>query len=174
MRPFLPPLLAGALAGANIGPIDFESGTLAFLESPVFLFAVLVLAVCAYATERRRVDRPLEIGLALAGGVLGALLCAGAISAAQQQGWIGLIVGAACAALGFFAVARLLARARARAVTSAAPLFAIYADVVALVLAAVAIFAPPLALVALLVFVVLLVRSRSERGRKYEGLRILR
>jgi len=59
-------------------------------------------------------------------------------------------------------------------VTSAAPLIAIYADVVALVLAAVAIFAPPLALVALLVFVVLLVRSRSERGRKYEGLRILR
>ncbi len=173
VRPFLPPLLAGALAGANVG-IDFERGTLDFLESPIFLFAVLVLAVGAYAAERRRVARPLEIGLALAGGVLGALLCAGAISAAQQPGWIGLIVGAACAALGFFAVARLLARARARAATSAAPLFAIYADVVALVLAAVAIFAEPLALVALLVFVVLLVRSRSERGRKYEGLRILR
>ena len=173
VRPFLPVLLAGALAAANVG-IDFERGTFDFLEWPAFLFAVLVLAVGAYAAERGRVGRPLEIGLAVAGGVLGALLCGGAISAAQQQGWIGLLVGAACAALGFFAVARLLARARARATPSAAPLFAIYADVIALVVAAVAIFAPPLALVALVAFVVLVVRSRSERGRKYEGLRILR
>ncbi len=173
MRPFLPVLLAGALAAANVG-IDFERGSFDFLESPAFLFAVLVLAVGAYAAERGRVGRPLEIGLAVAGGVLGALLSAGTISAVQQQGWIGLLVGVACAALGFFAIARLLARARARATPSAAPLFAIYADVIALVLAAVAVFAPPLAVVALVAFVVLLVRSRSERGGKYEGLRILR
>ena len=173
VRPFLPVLLAGALAAANVG-IDFERGTFDFLESPAFLLVVLLLAVGAYAAERGRVGRPLEIGLAVAGGVLGALLCAGAISAAQQQGWVGLLVGVACAALGFFAVARLLARARTRATRSAAPLFAIYADVIALVLAAAAIFTPPLAVVALVAFVVLLVRSRSERGRKYEGLRILR
>ena len=173
MRPFLPALLAGALAGGNIG-IDFERGSFDFLESPAFLFAVLVLAVASYVAERGRVGRPLEIALAVAGGALGALLCAGAISAGGQEGWIGLLIGAACAALGFFAVARLLSRARGRAEGSAASLFAVYGDVVALVLAAVAIFLPPVALLALVAFVVLLVRSRSEHGRKYEGLRVLR
>ena len=166
-------MLAGWLASANIG-IDFARGRLDFLESTGFLLAVLVLAVVAYAAERSRVGRPLEIGLALTSGVLGALLCAGAVSAAQGQSWIGVLVGAACAALGFAAVARLLARARRRAGASAAPLFAVYGDVFALALAAVAIFVPPLAVIALVAFVVLLVRSRTERGQKYEGLRILR
>ena len=173
MRPFLPALLAGALATADVG-IDFARGSFDFLESPVFLFAVLMLAVGAYAMERGRIGRPLEIALAVAGGVLGALLCAGALSAARQEEWLGLLIGAGCAALGFFAVARLLTRARGRAESAAAPLFSVYGDVVALLLAAVAIFLPPLALVLLLAFVVLLVRSRPERGRKYEGLRILR
>lgn len=173
MRPFLPALLAGWLASANVG-IDFARGQLDFLETPAFLVGVLVLAVLAYAAERSRVGRPLEIGLALTGCVLGALLCAGAVSAAQGQSWIGILVGALCAALGFVTVARLLARARARAEASVAPLFAIYGDVIALALAAVAIFVPPLALAALVAFVVLLVRSRSEHGQKYEGLRILR
>jgi hypothetical protein len=173
VRPFLPALLAGALASANVG-IDFARGSLGFLESPIFLFAVLVLAVGAYAAERGRVGRPLEIGLAVAGGVLGALLCAGALSAARQEEWLGLLVGVACAALGFFAVARLLTRARGRAEPSAAPLFSLYGDFAALLLATVAIFVPLFALVLLLAFVVLLVRSRSERGGKYEGLRILR
>lgn len=173
MRPFLPALLAGWLASANVG-IDFARGQLDFLETPAFLVVVLVLAVLAYAAERSRVGRPLEIGLALTGCVLGALLCAGAVSAAQGQSWIGILVGALCAALGFVTVARLLARARARAEASVAPLFAIYGDVIALALAAVAIFVPPLALAALVAFVVLLVRSRSEHGQKYEGLRILR
>ena len=130
---------------------------------------MLVLAVVAYAAERSRIGRPLEIGLALTSCVLGALLCAGAFSAAQGQSWIGIIVGALCAALGFVAVARLLARARARAEASVAPLFAVYGDVIALVLAAVAIFVPPLALVALVAFVVLLVRSRSEHGSEVRG-----
>jgi hypothetical protein len=173
VRPFLPALLAGALAGANVG-LDFETGGFAFLESPVFLVGVLVLAVGAYAAERGRVGRPLEIALAVAGGVLGALLCAGVVSAAQGESWIGLLVGAACAALGFFAVARLLARARGRADAATAPLFSVYGDVVAIVLAAVAVFVPPLALLVLVAFVVLLIRARSERGGKYEGLRILR
>lgn len=135
---------------------------------------MLVLAVAAYAAERARAGRPLEIALAVVGVVLGALLAAGAISAGRLETWIGLVVGAACAALGFGAVARLLMRARARAEPAAASLFAVYADLLALALAAVAIFVPPVALLALVAFVVLLVLSRSERGRKYEGLRILR
>src|ERR671916_839159 len=42
VRPFLPPLLAGALARADAG-IDFDGTDLSFLESPWFLLAVLAV-----------------------------------------------------------------------------------------------------------------------------------
>ena len=173
MRPFLPPLLAGALAGGDIG-LDYEGSSFAFLESPVFLAAVLIFAVIAYAIERAGASRGLEVMLPVAGLALGALLFAGALAAGGAAAWPGLLLGAVCAALGYVAVARLLARARRRTEGSAAGLFAVYGDLVALVLAAVSIFVPPVAFLALVAFVVLAVRSRSERDRKYEGLRILR
>ncbi|MBA3422706.1 MAG: hypothetical protein H0U12_12620, partial [Thermoleophilaceae bacterium] len=66
MRPFLPPLLAGALAGGDIG-LDYEGSSFAFLESPVFLAAVLLLAVIAYAVERAGASRVLEVALPVAG-----------------------------------------------------------------------------------------------------------
>ena len=173
VRPFLPPLLAGALAGGNIG-INFDHGGFAFLESPVFLLIVLALAVVAYGAERARVGRPLEVALWVIGVALGALLFAGVLANAGDEGWPGLIAGAACASLGFAAVARLLTRARRRADPSAAALFTVYGDLAALVLAAVSIFVPPVGFVALVVFVVLAVRTRVGGDRKYEGLRILR
>ena len=49
-----------------------------------------------------------------------------------------------------------------------------YADLAALVLAAVAIFLEPAAYLALAAFVLLLVRGREQGERKYAGLRILR
>jgi uncharacterized protein DUF4126 len=173
VRPFLPPLLAGALASGNIG-LDFERGEFAFLESTVFLLAVLVLAVAAYAADRAGVGRPLEIGLAVVAVVLGALLFAGVLASGGREAWPGLVAGAACGALGFYAVARLLGRARQRAEPSAAGLFSLYADVTALALAAISIFVPPVGLVALVAFAVLALRSQAGRDRKYEGLRILR
>lgn len=173
VRPFLPPLLAGALAGGDIG-LDYEGSSFAFLESPGFLAAVLILAVIAYAVERAGAIRVLEVALPAAGLALGALLFAGALAAGGGAAWPGLLLGAVCAALGYVAVARLLARARRRTEGSAAGLFAVYGDVVAIVLAAVSIFVPPLAFVALVAFVVLVLRYRAEGDRKYEGLRILR
>jgi hypothetical protein len=173
VRPFLPPLLAGALARADAG-IDFEASPLAFLESPLFLLAVLALAVAAYLAERRGVGRPLEVGLLAITAVLGGLLFAGALAAGGRVAWPGLLLGALCAALGYFAVARLLARARTRAEPGAARLFSVYADVLALLLAAAAMFVPPVGLLALAAFVVLALRGRSARERKYEGLRVLR
>jgi hypothetical protein len=173
VRPFLPPLLAGALARTDAG-IDFDQSPLAFLESPVFLLAVLALAVTAYLAERRSVGRPLEVGLLAIAAVLGGLLFAGALAAGGRIAWPGLLLGALCAALGNFAVARLLARARRRAEPSAANLFPIYGDALALLLAAAAVFVPPVGLVALAIFAVLALRGRSARERKYEGLRVLR
>ena len=53
VRPFLPPLLAGALAREDSG-LDFDGTSFSFLESPAFMLAVLALAVGSYAFQRRR------------------------------------------------------------------------------------------------------------------------
>jgi hypothetical protein len=173
VRPFLPPLLAGALAGGDIG-LDYDGSSFAFLESPAFLAVVLGLAVIAYALERAGASAVLEVALPVAGLALGALLFAGALAAGGAAPWPGLPLGAVCALLGYVAVARLLARARRRTEGSAAGLFSVYGDIFGLALAAVSIFVPPVAFVALVAFVVLALRSHSEGDRKYEGLRILR
>src|SRR6266576_848153 len=53
VRPFLPPLLAGALARGDIG-LDFSGTSYAFLESPWWLVLLFALAVASYLIERRR------------------------------------------------------------------------------------------------------------------------
>jgi hypothetical protein len=179
VRPYLPPLLAGALARADTG-IDFDGTDWSFLESPIFLAAVLALAVAAYAIERSGAgaasDRrsPVELLAGIVGVVLGAMLFAGALADGGEESWPGLILGPLCAALGWLAVGGLVERARRRLEGGAAALMTVYADVAALVLAALAIFVPPLSFLALIGFVVLLAGGRRREGEKYAGLRILR
>jgi Domain of unknown function (DUF4126) len=174
VRPFLPPLLAGALARGDIG-IDFDNTDWKFLESPGFLLAILALAIVSYGAERSGLDRKLvRYGLAVLGAILGALLFAGSLAEGDTVSWPGLIGGAAAALLGFAAVGGLVERARGRLDEGAAGLLNAYADVAALVLAAIAIFVPPVSFLALIALVFLLVRGRQEGDRKYAGLRILR
>src|SRR5918999_4655299 len=52
IRPFLPVLLVGALASADLG-LDFDGTDFAFLEAPGFLLAVLVAVMLNYVAERR-------------------------------------------------------------------------------------------------------------------------
>src|SRR4051812_31476579 len=194
VRPFLPALLTGALA-ANDSGVDFDGTDYSFLEEPAFLFVVLALAVAAYALSRRprSADRGpegggsqpagsariVEIGTAALSVILGALLFAGSLAEDGQTSWWGLPAGLLCAALGYLAVAALFGRARARLASQpdaggAASLLDFYAEAIALVLAAVAIFVEPVGYVALAAFVFLIVRSRGEGAQKYGGLRILR
>jgi uncharacterized membrane protein len=180
IRPFLPALLAGALARGDSG-IDFSGTDYSFLESSWFLLVVLVLAVAVYALNRRQptADSPriVERGVAVIGLVLGALLFAGSLADDHQTSWWGLIAGLLCAALGYLAVASLFARARARLSRQdggAESLIDVYAEGIALALAALAIFVEPVGYAALLVFLFLIVRSRGEGAQKYGGLRILR
>jgi hypothetical protein len=105
--------------------------------------------------------------------VLGALLFAGSLTEGGREGWVGLPLGAACAALAWYASARFFARARARLDFDAGFLSA-YGDLIALSIAVVSVVIPPLAFGALAAFAFLLVRGRAAEGRKYEGLRILR
>jgi hypothetical protein len=199
IRPFLPTLLAGALAREDTG-LDFDGTSFDFLESPWFLLAVLVLGVVAYSAERRQqqapapkpgepraniaaaADRrdPLAIAMLVIGVVLGALLFAGSLADHGYESWPGAIGGAVCALIGYLALASLFARARRRLQGSrsdsggALTLLGVYADLIALAIAGLSILFPPLAFVALAAFLVLLVRSRGEGAQKFEGLRILR
>jgi hypothetical protein len=179
VRPFLPPLLAGALARGDVG-IDFDGTDWSFLESPAFLGAVLVLGLVAYGLERSRQGGPeaerslLDLGLLAVGAILGAMLFAGALADGGESVAIGLIAGPLCALLAGLAVGGLAQRARRRLDPAAAGLLIVYADTAALVLAAVAIFVPPLSFVALIGFALLLVGARRREGEKYAGLRVLR
>jgi hypothetical protein len=175
VRPFLPALLAGALARGNTG-IDFGGTSFSFLESSWFLLVVFAFAVGAYLAQRQGISGVIDRVLLALGLALGALLFAGTLADHHHESWPGIIAGVACAALGYFAVASLFARARRRISDSggAVALLGVYADVIALALAGLSILFPPLAFVALAAFLVLIVRSRGESAQKYEGLRSLR
>jgi Domain of unknown function (DUF4126) len=184
VRPFLPPLVAGALARADAG-VDFDRTGWRFLESPGFLLAVLALAVLWYMAERSglnrpgegaagRAWRPLDTAGAVLGAILGALLFAGSLAEGRSEAWPGLIGGVACAALAYAAVGGVFGRARRRLDEGATSFLSVYADGIALVLAGIAIAVPPVSFLALAGFLVLLVKGRAEDDRKYAGLRILR
>ena len=174
VRPYLPPLLAGALARADTG-IDFDGTDWHFLESTGFLVAVLALGLIAYLAERSAANRrAVELISGVAGVVLGAMLFAGALADGGSASWPGLVGGAICAALGWRAVGGLVERTRARLSDSSAALLAAYADGAALILAAIAIFLPPVSILAIVAFVVLLGGGRRREGEKYAGLRVLR
>ena len=176
IRPFLPPLLAGALARGDIG-IDFSGTGWDFLESPGFLLAIFALAVIWYGAERSGPNRTLELAAASIGLALGALLFAGSLAEGGSEAWPGILAGVACGALAWAAVGGLLERTRSRLAArneGSAGFLAAYAEGAALLLAGLAIFLPPVSFLALAVFVFLLVRGRREGERKYAGLRVLR
>ena len=174
VRPYLPPLLAGVLARSDTG-IDFDGTDWHFMESTAFLAAVVLLALIMYGVERSAPNRrAVETFSGTMGLVLGALLFAGALADGGSASWPGLIGGAICAALGWRAVGDLVERARGRLEAGAAALLSVYADVAALVLAAIAVFVPPASILVIAAFVLLLLGGRRREGQKYAGLSVLR
>ena len=178
IRPFLPVLLAGALAAANLG-LDFDGTDFAFLEEWPFLLGVLVLVTGLDFIGRRAgrdaPDRPpllyALLALALA---LGALVAAGSVAENSSDWWAGAIAGVAAAALGFQAARQLFGRVRRRLDEQAAAALPVYAEGVALVAAGISILFPPLALLVVGALIWLLAGGRRREGEKYAGLRILR
>ena len=185
VRPYLPPLLVGGLARGDVG-IDFDGTDFTFLESTAFLAAVVVVGVGAFLVERsaarraaasegRRTARdPFDVLAGLIGMGLGALLFAGALADNGHEVWIGVLFGPFCAVLGWIAIGGLVERVRTRLEPDQAALLTAYADGAALLLAAIAVFVPPLGYLAIPAFALLIVRGRRREGQKYAGLRILR
>jgi hypothetical protein len=178
IRPFLPVLLAGALASADAG-LDFDGTDFSFLEAWPFLLGVLVLVAALDVAGRRAgrdaADRPpLLYALAGVALVLGALEAAGSVADRSDAWWAGAIVGLACAALGFQAARLLFARVRRRLDEQAAGALPVYAEGAALGAAGLSILFPPLALLVIGGLIWLLSGGRRRAGEKYAGLRILR
>jgi hypothetical protein len=174
IRPFLPALVAGALATADIG-IDYEGTPFSFLESPAWLLAVVIALIAAVVAQRRNVpERPLQSALAGIGIGLGALLCAATIADHYDLWWPGLLGGGLCAALAGAATRSLVTRTRARLDAEASAALPVYVDGTSGVLAALAVVVAPISVLALAFFAFLLRGGRRREGEKYAGLRILR
>ena len=99
IRPFLPVLLVGALAAANLG-IDFDGTDFAFLEeAPALAIVLVMLALATFAVRRSGPDAPerppyVYIFAALA-IVLGALQAAASLADHGHPILAGVIAGAA-------------------------------------------------------------------------------
>jgi Domain of unknown function (DUF4126) len=173
IRPFLPVLLAGALASADLG-LDFDGTSFAFLEEWPFLLGVLVLVMIAGVAERRFGPERLEWPLLAIAAVLGALLAAGSLDDRGHPIVPGIVAGVAAAALGFFATKSLFDRVRRRLDPAAQTALPIYSEGAAVGSAGASILFPPLAILVLAGLAWLLAGGRRRAGEKYAGLRILR
>jgi hypothetical protein len=177
LRPFLPAILTGALAAADLG-VDFDGTEFAFLESPVWLL-ILAAALVASIFVRRVLETSRgEAALAGIGIGLGALLCAASIDDRHDVWWYGLLAGAAVALLASTVSRSLFGRVRARFASAgdnqAAAALPFYGEVTGAIVAGASILFPPLAIVAIGFLIVLLVTGRRRSDQKYAGLRILR
>lgn len=174
IRPFLPVLLAGALASANLG-LDFGGTDFAFLEKwPFLLAAVLAVTALDLAARRGAENRALVMILGGLAVVLGALEAGGSVADRGNPALAGIAIGAACATLGFLSARQLFTRVRKRLDAEAAGALPVYAEGLALAAAGLSILFPPLAVLVTAGLGFLLAGGRRRRDEKYAGLRILR
>jgi hypothetical protein len=186
LRPFLPALLAGALASSSALGVSFAHDPYRFLQSQWWLLVVCVALVLAYALQlllglapavdqgdRAQRSEPFAAALAGLGLGTGAILFAGTLAAHGDSPWPGLLGGLLAAGLAQRASWPVVARARARLDRAAREALTVYLDAASLVLAALVVLLHPLGYVALGLFVWLWLAGRRRSGDKYAGLRIL-
>jgi uncharacterized membrane protein len=178
IRPFLPALVAGALAGGDVEG-SFKHTDLSFLQKPVFLLIMVLGVVLLGVLERRFSDRPqdprwLTYGLAAASLALGALFFGAELARRHDPIVIGIVAGVICAGVGVLATLPLLTRVRARLDRDAVTALPFITAAVAAVAAALSVVAPPFGVILFLALLWLLVAGRGREQQKYAGLRILR
>jgi hypothetical protein len=172
ISPFMPVLLAGALAMGDVG-LDFDGTDFAFLEQWWFLALVFVVVLVADFLRRRETPPIVWLLLALA-VVLGALEAAGSLADRDYSIVPGVVAGVLTATLGFYAALTLFGRVRRRLDPDAQRALPLYGEGAALVAAGASILFPPLAILVIAGLAWLLVGGRRRAGEKYAGLRILR
>ena len=188
LRPFLPALLAGALASAGALGVSFGHGNFEFLQSSWWLLGVTVALLLAYALQlllglapmadpRESARRNGVLAASLTGLSLGAgaLLFAGTLAAHGDASWPGVLGGLAVAGLVQRAVGPLIVRARARLADRASrEALTVYLDAASLVLAGLVALVHPLGYVVVALIAWFAWRGRARGDEKYAGLRILR
>jgi hypothetical protein len=188
LRPFLPVLLAGALASSNALGVHFTRDPFRFLQSDWWLLLVVLALVLAYVAQLLfgrsamlaslgEPSRPEPFAAALAGLACGggALLFAGTLAAHGDAWWPGLVGGLLAAALAQRAVGPVFAGARARLPDRAArEALSLYLDAASLLLAGLVALLHPLGYVAIALLLWFIWRQRARADEKYAGLRILR
>lgn len=174
IRPFLPALVAGGAARADV-LIDFEGGPFAFMEDPWWLAALAAAALIALIL-RNQVTGDAYLSAAFQGLAMGmgALLFCAVLSGDGYTWWPGIPAGLAGAWLSGTAVQDLFGRAATRLDEQASAHLPVYAEALAVVLAALSVVAPPVALVSAGFFAWLIIGGRRRQGEKHAGLRILR
>ena len=174
VRPFLPALVAGALATADVG-IDYEGTPFESLEQPAWLLAVVVVLIASVVLSRREaLGARLEAALQGIGIGIAALLFAATLADNTDVWWPGLLAGGLCGALAAAATRSLVTRVRTRLDSEARGALPVYLEGTAVVLAALAVVVAPISVVALGFFAFLLRGGKRREGEKYAGLRILR
>ena len=188
VRPFLPLLLAGALASAEALGVSFGAGSFHFLQDSGWLLVVAAALAASYALQlvahlaptldtrerSRRVD-PLAASLSGVGLGAGALLFAGTLAAHGDVWWPGVLGGLLAAALGQLTTGPVIAGARSRLTDRAArEALTVYLDAASLLLAAIVALLHPLGYVAVALFAWFAWRRRARRDDKHAGLRVLR
>jgi len=173
IRPFLPALLLGVLAAANLG-VDFDGTTFSFLESPMFIGAMVGAFIGSIAGRGELQAGRGAQAITAVGAVLAAVLFAGQLDDRFDTWWPGVPAGALLAVLATVAVSGMLGRVRARLDASTASTLPAYAEAIALGVAGLCVLAPPLGAVAVAGSVFLMRGGQRREGEKYAGLRILR
>ncbi len=183
IRPFLPALVAGALATAdfhvgifdNAFGLDYEGTPFEFLEQPGWLLAVVLALIAVVIAQRRKfAEGPIESALQGVGVGLGALLFAATLADNSDVWWPGLLAGGLCAALAMAATRSLMTRVRARLDEEARGALPVYLEGTAVVLAGLSVVVAPISVLALGFFAFMLRGGKRREGEKYAGLRILR
>jgi hypothetical protein len=178
IRPFLPGLVAGALAAGDV-ELSFKHTDLSFLQKPVFLLVMVLGVIVLGGIERRlakRSEEPpwLTYGLAAISLALGALFFGGELARAHDAVVIGVVAGVLCALVGVLATKPLLGRVRTRLDADAVGALPLITEAAATVAAVLSIVAPPIGVIVLIALLWLLIAGRGRGDQKYAGLRILR
>lgn len=178
--------------GSLAAGIDPDGTDYSFITATWFLVTLLALAVLTVLARGRDSARLAVVGLLAAAG---ALAFAASLAEDGDVAWPGLIAGAIATALAALVATDVLEGALRRAQAAgagrggvgrdsganaptpeadAANVLIIGFAVAGVVLAVLALFVPPVSLVAAIVLAILARGRRRKAGEKYEGLRILR
>jgi hypothetical protein len=163
------------MAHVELG-IDPEGTDWEFFASNWFIAILFAVNVVAFYANRSGI--PTRIPGAVFAAAIGAIAGAASLAEEGEAAVLGLLLGAALALAASLLAADVLAGAARRAGTGeaagAAGTLTLILAGTGILVAALALFAPPASLLVLVALGVLAAARRRRAGEKYEGLRVLR